>query len=153
VNLIIERADVWEATVDDQPGGLARVLGSLKEVGADLDFIVARRSSEVPGKALVFIAPLRREEEAVAAAELGFNVTRSIQSLRVQGPNAPGRAAEITERLAGADLNLRGLSAAELGTRFVMYIGLDSEEDAEKAVNVLQTLAASSDSDWRQSAA
>ena len=42
--------------------------------------------------------------------------------------------------LARAEINLRGFSAAVLGTRFVAYIGFDSEADAEKAADVLSSL-------------
>lgn len=153
MNLIVERADVWAADFEDRPGGLAAVLKQLQDAGSDLDFIVARRRSESPGQAVVFIAPLRQQAETAAAARAGFNVANSIRSLRVQGQNAPGLAAEIIQRLAEAELNLRGVSAAELGTRFVMYIGFDCEADAEKAVSVLQTRVRSGTDDIHQTAA
>ena len=138
MNLIIERADVWAASLDDQSGGLADVLELLKEAGADLDFIVARRTAEAPGRGAVFVTPLRGDQEIAAAASAGFNVASSIHSVRIQGHNQAGLAAEIAGRLAEAQINLKGFSAAELGTRFVMYLGLDSEADADRAVTVLQ---------------
>ena len=69
---------------------------------------------------------------------LGFNVKRSIHSVRVEGENKPGVAAELTEKLAAAGLNLRELSAAVIGARFILYIGLDSAEEAAKACDILQ---------------
>ena len=53
----VERVDVWAATIEDKPGGLARVLAELREEGADLQFIIARRAE--PGKGVVFVTPLR----------------------------------------------------------------------------------------------
>lgn len=138
MNLIIERADVWSASVDDSPGGMVGVLEPLKEVGADFDLIIGRRSPEAPGKGVVFVTPLRGDKEIAAAASAGFNIARSIHSVRIQGHNRAGLAADIAECLASADINLKGFSAAELGTRFVMYLGLDSEADADKTVSVLQ---------------
>jgi len=138
MNLIIERADVWASSLDDQPGGLAQVLKPLKDSGADLDFIIARRSPEEPGKGVVFVTPLRGDKEVAAAAEAGFNVANSIHSVRVQGHNEPGLAADLAQCLAEANINMRGFSAAELGTRFVLYIGLDSEADADRTVKTLQ---------------
>jgi hypothetical protein len=138
MNLIVERADVWATTLEDRPGGLADVLETLKEAGTDLHFIVARRDSKSPGKGVAFVTPLRGDAEVAAAAGVGFNVANSIHSVRVEGSNKPGLAAELTRRLAAQAINLRGLSAAELGTRFVMYIGFDSEEDANKALRLLQ---------------
>ena len=44
----VEHVDVWAATIEDKPGGLAHVLAELREAGADLQFIIARRAE--PGK-------------------------------------------------------------------------------------------------------
>jgi predicted amino acid-binding ACT domain protein len=58
--------------------------------------------------------------------------------VRIEGDNRPGVAAEVTEKLTAAGINLRGFSAAVIGARFIFYIGLDSTADAEKAANILQ---------------
>lgn len=138
MDLIIERVDVWAASVEDEPGGLSRILTGLREAGADLDFVIARRAAEKPGTGVVFVTPLRGDREVAAAAVLGFNVSNSIHSVRIEGENKPGLAAELTQKLAAAKINLRGLSAAVIGARFILYIGLDTAEDAVKAVNILQ---------------
>ena len=138
MDLIVDRVDVWAASVKDKPGGLARILTGLSEAGADLDFIIARRAPEKPGTGVVFVTPLRGDREVSAAATLGFNVTNSIHSVRVEGQNRPGVTAELTRKLAAEGLNLRGLSVAVIGPRFILYIGLDSAKDAAKAVDILQ---------------
>lgn len=138
MELIVERMDVWAAGIKDKPGGLARVLTGLREAGADLDFIVARRAAEKPGTGVVFVTPLRGDAEVAAASELGFNVASAIHAVRVEGQNRPGIAAELTEKLAAAGINLRGLSAAVIGTRFILYIGLDTAAGAAEALNILQ---------------
>ena len=138
MELMVERVDVWAASIKDEPGGLATTLASLREEGADLDFILARRAPDEPGTGLVFLTPLRGDREIDAAATLGFNVMRSVQSIRVEGENKPGMAAELTGKLAEAGINLRGLSAAVIGSRSILFIGFDSAEDAAKAVDVLQ---------------
>lgn len=138
-DLIVERADVWAASVKDEPGGLARALTALRETGADLDFIIARRAPEKPGTGVVFVSPLRGDKEVAAAGALGFNVTSSVHSVRVQGTNEPGVAAALTAKLADAGINLRGLSAGVSGSMFIIYIGLDSAADAEKAVEILRS--------------
>ncbi|MHC4159883.1 MAG: ACT domain-containing protein [Planctomycetota bacterium] len=138
MDLIVKRVDVWAAGLKDIPGGLARVLTGLREAGADLDFIVARRAPEKPGTGVVFVTPLRGDREVAAAANLGFNVTRSVHSVRVDGDNKPGVAAELTSKLAEAGISLRGLSVAVTGARFILYIGLDSADDAKKVVDILQ---------------
>jgi len=138
MDLIVERVNVWAASIKDKPGGLARILNGLSEAGADFDFIIARRAPEKPGTGVVFVTPLRGDREVSAAAVLGFNVTTSINSIRIEGDNKPGITAELTQKLADAGLNIRGLSAAVIGPRFILYIGLDTAEDAKKAVNILQ---------------
>ena len=138
MDLIVERVNVWAASIKDEPGGLARILTGLREAGADLDFAISRRAAEKPGTGVVFVTPLRGDREVAAAEALGFNVTSGIHSVRIEGENKPGIAAELTEKLAAAGINLRGLSAAAIGSRCILYIGLDTTEDAVKAVNILQ---------------
>ena len=138
MDLTVERVEVWATTIDDKPGGLASILTGLREAGADLNFILARRAPEQPDKAVVFVTPLQGDAELEAAAILGFNPTTRVHAVRVEGKNRPGIAAELTALLAAAGLNLRGLSAAVLGTLFVLYLGLDSAEDATKAASILQ---------------
>ena len=139
MDLFVERVDVWAAPIMDQPGGLAKVLAGLSEAGADLDFVIARRCPDKSGEGALFVTPIRGDAEIEAAANLGFNVTSSVHSLRVEGDNAPGIGAELTGKLAQAEINLRGLSAAVIGRRFIVYIGFDSEADAEKATRVLRS--------------
>ena len=139
MDLLVERVDVWAAPIQDQPGGLSKTLTGLREAGADLNFIIARRDSDKSGEGVLFVTPLQGDKEIQAATNLGFNVTSSVHSLRIEGKNEPGLAAVITDKLAEAGINLRGFSAAVIGARFVVYIGFDSAEDAEKATGILQT--------------
>lgn len=140
MDLIAECVEVWATSIEDKPGSLANVLTGLREAGADLNFILARRAPEAFGKAEVFVTPLQGDVELGAAATLGFNLTARVHAVRVEGPNQVGIAATLAAQLAAAGLNLRGFSAAVLGTRFILYIGLDSAEDAAKALAVLQQL-------------
>ena len=67
MDLIVEHSDVWAAPIEDKPGGLANALGSLREAGADLKFIIARRTSNDPGKGVLFVTPLGGDSVAVTA--------------------------------------------------------------------------------------
>jgi hypothetical protein len=138
MELIVERANVWAASIKDEAGSLSRILTGLREAGADLDFIVARRAAEKPGTGVVFVTPLRGDREIAAAADLGFNVTNSVHSVRIEGENKAGITAELTDKLAKEGINLRGLSASVSGARFVTFIGLDNAKDALKTANILQ---------------
>jgi hypothetical protein len=137
MDLIVEHAEVWAATIDDKPGGLAGVLSVMHQAGADLQSVISRRAPGEPGKAVVFITPLQNDREISAAAQVGFNVTQTLHSVRVIGPNRPGTVAELAQKLADAGINLRGFSASVLGTQFIAYAAADSLQDAKKAAAIL----------------
>jgi hypothetical protein len=140
MNLKVELVDVWYASIDDKPGGLGKVLAGLKDAGADLDFIIARRAPDKPGSGVVFVTPLRGDAEISAASTLGFSISRSIKSVRVEGDNKAGVAADLTEKLAAAGISLHGFSGAVIGERFILYIGLDTTDDATKAAAIIKQL-------------
>ncbi|MFO1205288.1 MAG: ACT domain-containing protein [Burkholderiales bacterium] len=140
MDLLVEHIDVWAATIPDRPGGLADVLGILRDAGANLQSIISRRAPDEPGKGIVFVTPLQGDREIAAAAEVGFNVTRTLHSVRVIGRDEPGIAAKLAQKLAEAGINLRGFSASALGTQFVAYAAVDSMQDATKAIETLNTL-------------
>ena len=141
MDLIVDSVEVWAAPIKEGPGSLAALLAGLREAGADLELIIARRTPEEPGAGVVFVAPLRGDREIAAAGVLGFNLAQSVASLRIQGPDRPGVAAELAQKLAAADLNLLGLSAAVIGSRFIIYIRLQSRADAGRAKRVLEATA------------
>lgn len=138
MDAIVERAEVWVASMEDKPGGLASKLAALGEAGADLDFVIARRSPEKPGTGVVFATPLRGDAEIAAAANVGFTLASSLHSVRIEGDNKPGTGAKLTAILADAGINLRGLSAAVIGPRFVAHLALDTVEDADKTMTLLK---------------
>ena len=138
MNVIAEQEDVWVASLADKPGALADKLATLAEAGADLGFIIARRAPEKPGTGVVFVTPLRGDREIDAATEAGFSVSAHLHSVRVEGQNAPGAATQVTRKLAQAGLNLRGFSGAVIGTQFVIHLGFDTTEVAQKAIALLR---------------
>lgn len=138
MDVLVEPVDVWAATIPDKPGGLADALAAVREAGADLQFVIARRTPDDPGKGVVFIAPLQGDHEVRAATQAGFGVAQSLHSVRVMGPDRAGVAAEIARALADAGINLRGFSACAIGAQFVAYIAVDTLDDAEKIADALQ---------------
>jgi predicted amino acid-binding ACT domain protein len=140
MELLVEHVDVWAATIPDSPGGLAGVLATLHETGANLQSIISRRAPDDPGKGVVFVTPLQGDREIAAAAQVGFNVTQTLHSVRILGQDRPGIAAELTQKLADAGLNLRGFSASVIGGQFNAYAAVDSLDDAKKAMAILKTV-------------
>jgi hypothetical protein len=138
MDLLVNRVDVWAASTVDKPGGLSGILTGLYEAGADLDFVIARRAPDKPGTGVVFLTPIRGDREVEAASTLGFNLTSSVDAVRVEGDNVPGAAARLAELIADAGINIRGFSVAVIGARYIAYIGFDSSSDTEKAAKIIQ---------------
>ena len=63
MDLFVERVDVWAATIEDKPGGLADVLAVLRDAGANLQSVIARRARDQPGKGVLFVTPLQGDRE------------------------------------------------------------------------------------------
>jgi predicted amino acid-binding ACT domain protein len=140
MDLDVERVDVWAAPIKDQTGSLASLLKGLHKAGTDLQFVIARRSADMPGMGVVFVTPLQGEQETRAASRLGFNVTQSLQSIRIRGQDRAGIVADLMQALADGGINLRGLSASVIGSQFIAYMGVDSPDEAMKAIDILGRL-------------
>jgi hypothetical protein len=137
MGLFVEAVDVWAAPIPDRPGGLSEALKALRDAGADLQCIIARRAPDQPGKGVVFVTPLQGDREIAAAAQIGFSASHTVHSVRVSGPDRPGIASSVVQRVAEAGVNLRGFSATVIGTQFVAYLALDSREEADRAIRIL----------------
>jgi len=141
MKLKVTQAEVWAATIDDRPGGLHEKLAPLSQAGANLEFIISRRTPEQPGKGVVFVTPIKGAKQTKAAEAVGFQKAAGLHSLRIEGTDKPGVGTAMTEALADARLNVRGVSGAALGRQFVVYVALDTPEDATKAASILKKLS------------
>ena len=130
--------DVWAASMEDRPGGLAQKLDALAQAGADLEFVIARRSSACPETGVVFVTPIKGPRQIRAARKAGFEKTKSLHGIRISTGNKPGYGAELTKQFAEAGLNLRGFSGAAVGNRAVIHVAFDSEADVRKALHLLK---------------
>ena len=138
--LKVTKADVWHGPIADQPGGLDQTLTVLADAGADLDFVVARRQDQKPGSGLVFITPITGRKVIAAAQSAGLAPAKNIATLRIEGASRPGAGRKITCAIADAGINLRGLSAAVIGSKFVAYLAFDNAADAAKATRALRAV-------------
>jgi len=71
----------------------------------------------------------------------GLAHAEKLATLKVEGDDAPGLGSRITSAIADSRVNLRGVSGAVLGRKFVVYLGFDGNADAAKAARALKTLA------------
>ncbi len=141
MELMVEREDVWIASLEDKPGSLGAKLAALADAGADLDFVIARRSPDKPGTGVMFVTPLRGDAELKAASGIGFSAANRLHSVRVEGENAKGLAGEISGKLGAGGINLRGFSGAVIGKRFVLHIAFDTPDLREKAIRIIKEMA------------
>ncbi|HPD16331.1 MAG TPA: amino acid-binding protein [Planctomycetota bacterium] len=138
--LKVSRVDTWAASIVDQPGGLAAKLKALAAAGANLEMVIARRAPEKPGTGVVFVTPIKGAKQAKAAKAAGFAKSKSLHTVRVQGPDKKGMGARMAEAIAAAGVNLRGLSAAAIGKAFVAHVAVDKASDAAKVARALKAL-------------
>ena len=138
--LIVERVDTWAAAVKDEPGALDEKLRGLAEAGINLEFMVARRADEKPGTGVVFVTPIVGAAASRAARKLGFSRSKSMHTIRVEGIDRAGQAARLTGALAAEGINLRGVTAARVGRKFIAHVAVDSTRDAGRVVRTLKAL-------------
>jgi len=134
----VTKMDVWTGEIKDQVGGLAGKLEPLANAGVDLQFLLARRQVQTPGKGIVFLSGVSGATASRAATAAGLKKATDLISLRVEGANKPGAASHITRQLADAGINLRGVSAAVIGTKFVLFLAFDKADDASEAARLLR---------------
>jgi len=132
----VKKVEVWAGDILNRPGTLARVLESLSNAGAQLEFMIARRVN--PDTSRVFLAPLKGTKQQRAAADVGVVRAAGLHALRIDGPDRPGLGAHITRALADKGINIRGASAASLGKKLVVYLAFETPEAVTQAASVLR---------------
>jgi predicted amino acid-binding ACT domain protein len=140
--LKVTKVEVWAGELSDQVGALSRVLAAVAGGGGNVQCVIARRDPSRPGRGEVFVTPITADRAGDAARGAGLSPAQNLATLRVEGADAAGLGARITEALAAAGINLRGVTAAVVGNRFVTYVGLDSAGDADAAVAALRGVKA-----------
>ena len=134
----VKKVDVWAGEIADRPGGLASTLAAMTKAGANIEVVVARRAPDKPGTGVVFMTPIKGAKQKTAAQQAGLGTSEGLHSVRIEGPDKAGLGAKLTDALAAAGINLRGISAAALGRRAVSYLAFDSAADSEAAVRILK---------------
>ena len=140
MSLIVQKVDTWAAPLVDKPGELAAKLKALAGAGANLEFVIARRAPDHPGQGVVFVTPVKGPAALRAAKAAGFTKTDSLHTVRLEGADRQGEGAKVTDALAAKGINLRGLSAAAVGKKFIAHLALDTAADAAHAIRLLRAL-------------
>jgi hypothetical protein len=135
----VTKVEVWAADVADRPGGLAQVLESLADAGATIECCIGRRHPDRPGSGVVYVTPVKGQKAQTAARSVGMSPAANIATLRVEGADKPGTGAALSRAIADAGVNLRGISAAVLGGKYVAYFGFDNDSDADRAAKAIKS--------------
>ena len=139
MSFTVTKVDIWSSKIEDKPGCLAKILGALGDAGASLDCVIARRDSAKSGAGVVFLTPAKGAAVRKAAQSQGVAPAKNLATLKVEGDDAAGLGGRIATAIADAGINLRGVSAAVIGRKFVAYFGFDDAADATKAARALKT--------------
>lgn len=136
----VKRAAVWVGDIMNRPGMLARVLEALSAAGANLEFLIARRVSDNTSR--VFVSPIKGKRQEAAARDVGLMPADTMHTVRVEGPDQPGLASELTRGVAGSGVNLRGASAAAVDGKAVIYLGVTTASEADAALRAVKGVIA-----------
>ena len=134
----IDRVDVWAASIEDRPGGLAKKLDALAQADIDLEFVNARRAPDKPGKGVVFVMPVKGARKIRAAKKAGFEKTISLHGIRIATGNKPGFSSELAQKIADAGINLRAFSGASISNRAIFYLAFDTDADVNKVLRLIK---------------
>ncbi|NUM54225.1 MAG: hypothetical protein HUU46_11320 [Candidatus Hydrogenedentes bacterium] len=130
----IKKVDIWEAGLEDRPGGLADKLEPLAKGKHNCDFVLARRTGA--GGAVLYLALSKSSAKTAALAGLGKPT--DLFALRIEGPDKPGLCAKAARAVGDAGISMRGLNGVVLGKKTVLHLSFTSADDAAKAQKLLK---------------
>src|SRR5262249_12787626 len=113
-------------------------LAALAKAGANIECVIARRQEEKPGTGVVFVSPIKGRKVVDAAELAGMQPAANLGTLRIESPDKPGLGAKMCSAIADAGINLKGVSAAVIGNKSVVYFGFDTPEHAKRAGKALK---------------
>src|SRR5437667_10357769 len=132
----IKKFPMWSVEIDDVAGSTTGLFKILADAGADIEFSLSRPLGDKPGKAILFVAPIKGKKQEDAARQADFKLRPDVVGVQVQGPSRVGGNFRLTAALAHEDLSVRALVTTVDGTRFTTVFGLQSDADADRAVKV-----------------
>lgn len=132
---------LWRTEVDHQPGMLAQKLEPLAAAGANLRVVMGYRLPGDHARAAIEIFPVSGARATEAAQAAGFR-DAGISALHVEGDNRAGLGHAIASALAGAGINIAFLLGQVSGARHTLILGFENREDADRAVPLIRTAAA-----------
>ena len=133
----IKKFSIWSTEIDDVAGSTTGLFKILADAGADIEFSLSRPLGDRPGKAILFLAPIKGKKQEEAAKEADFVLRSDVVGVQVQGPSRVGGNFRLTAAIAHEDLTVRALVTTVDGERFTTIFAFQNEADADRGVKVL----------------
>jgi hypothetical protein len=131
----VRGVEYYYVTVPDGPGEGQRVLSALRESGVNL---LAFLGFPVGGgQAQIDLVPEDPQALRDAAEQAGVTLSEAKQAFLIQGDDRVGAVADITGKLAEANVNVTAAAAAGAGSgRFgmILWVAADDYERAAEAL-------------------
>jgi len=129
------RVEFYYVTVPDAPGEGQRILSALKERGVDLLAYLGFPLGG--GQSQIDLVPADPESLREAAQEAGITLSDPKRAFLIQGDDRVGAVADITAKLAEANINLTAAAAAGAGSgRYGMILWV-AQGDYQRAADAL----------------
>jgi hypothetical protein len=129
------RIEYYYVTVPDAPGGGQQILSTLRDSGVNLLAFLGFPLGG--GESQIDLVPEDPESLREAAERAGATLSESKSALLIQGDDRAGAVADITAKLAEANINLTAAAATAAGSgRFGMIVWV-APGDYERAAEAL----------------
>jgi len=133
----IKKFSIWSTEIDDVAGATTGLYKILADAGAHIEFSLSRPLGDRPGKAILFLAPIKGKEQEEAARQADIVLRPDVVGVQVQGPSRVGGNFRLTAALAHEDLTVRALVTTVDGSRFTTIFAFQNDADADRGVKVL----------------
>ena len=131
----VKSVDYYYVTVRDEPGEGTRILSALKDSGVNLVAFLGFPLGD--GRSQLDLVPEDSQSLVEAAQRSGITLSDAKRALLIQGNDRVGVVAEITAKLADANINLTAAAATVAGSgRYGMIVWV-APADHERAAQVL----------------
>ena len=131
----VKSVDYYYVTVQDEPGEGTRILSALKDSGVNLVAFLGFPLGD--GRSQLDLVPEDSQSLVEAAQRSGITLSDAKRALMIQGNDRVGVVAEITAKLADANINLTAAAATVAGSgRYGMIVWV-APADHERAAQLL----------------
>ncbi len=131
----VRSVEYYYVTVPDMPGGGQQILTALKDGGVNLLAFLGFPLSG--GQSQIDLVPEDPESLREAAARAGATLSEAKRAFLIEGDDRVGAVADVTGKLAEANINLTAAAATRAGSgRFGMIVWV-AAADYERAAEAL----------------